>query len=103
MDDVCHGTKRASEVEQEVRHGVTEFVVPAYYWTGGRLAGSDDVQVEEVEPRGTASIGFEIWADTLNDAMAAMTELCQENESHFVYFSLQLQSPSRLKPCRDRP
>lgn len=95
---VTHGTKRASEVEDEIRHGQTEFIVPAYYWTGGSWP-DEDYQTEEVEPKETASVGYRITAQTVSAAMSAMTEICAEHQGDFVYFDLELVEELKCRVC----
>lgn len=95
---VAHGTKRAEEVEEELRHGNTEFIVPAYYWTGGFWPESD-YETEKTEPEGTASVGYVIEAKTISDAMAAMTKICEQHQGDFVYFDLVVEEKIDCRVC----
>lgn len=95
---VTHGTKRASKVEEELKHGNSKFVVPAFYWTGGSWP-DEDYEAKEVEPEGTASIGFRVEAETITAAMSAMTEICNEHQGDFVYFDLVLDEEVDCRIC----
>lgn len=100
MHMVAHGTKRASEVEEELKHGVSEFIVPAYYWTGGSWP-NEDYETEEIAPIETASVGFRIVAESITAAMSAMTEICAQHEGDFVYFDLDLEEKVDCSVCVD--
>lgn len=93
-----HDTKWPDEVVEAYRAGVREFLIPAYYWKGGRFPGdSGDVVELDDYPRG--DLGIRLEAPTIQDAIGQLTLVCARNPGKFIFVRLEVRdAPSDPLP-----